>query len=118
MYYYGLTEGSFKTRFTLHKSSFNLRNRYITELSKYIWKLRDSKPSIEGVVKWEVVNRAAPYKCGSRRCDLCLTEKMVIAAANPNTTLNKRSEIMSTCRHRSKFTCALVPLLTPQRPND
>ena len=119
LHYHGHTEGAFKTRYTLHKRSFENRlHSAETELSKYLWKLWDSKPRIKGTVKWDIVKRATPYKCGSRRCDLCLTEKMVIAAADPSTSLNKRTEIMSTCRHRRKFTCEQVPRLAPLRPND
>ena len=107
--YYGLTEGPFKTRFTNHKASFRSEHhRKETELSKYMWELKDC--GLEGQVKWEIAKRAAPYKCGARRCDLCLTEKMVIAAADPTITLNKRSELVSTCRHRAKFCCSKTPL--------
>ena len=44
---------------------------------------------------------ATPYKFGTRRCDLCLTEKYVIARANQEHLLNKITEI-SKCRHRNK----------------
>ena len=37
-------------------------------------------------------------------CDLCITEKLEIALANPENLLNKRSEIVSICRHRTKHT--------------
>ena len=42
--YIGLTEGTFKQRFSQHKATFKHR-KYTnsTELSKYIWKLRDNK---------------------------------------------------------------------------
>ena len=77
-----------------------------TELSKYMWDLRDQ--GLEGEVRWEIARRAARYKCGARRCDLCLTEKVVILTADPATMLNKRSELVSTCRHRAKFRCDKV----------
>ena len=105
--YYGLTEGAFKTRFNNHAQSFRVeKHRRVTELSKYMWDLKDL--GLEGEVRWEIAKRAGPYKCGARRCDLCLTEKMVIAAADPATMLNKRSELVSTCRHRAKFRCDKV----------
>ena len=113
-FYYGLTEKDFKTRYRNHTSSFrNPTYRNNTELSKHVWTLKES--GLEPKIKWEIIRRAAPYKCGARRCDLCLTEKMIIAAANPHTTLNKRSELVSTCRHRAKFRCSKVPRLTPPR---
>ena len=106
-FYYGLTEGAFKTRYNNHSRSFRAEDqRRVTELSKHMWELRDL--GLEGEVRWEIAQRAAPYKCGSRKCDLCLTEKMVIATADPTTMLNKRSELVSTCRHRAKFRCDKV----------
>ena len=111
-HYYGLTEGEFKTRYNLHTRSFRDDTEAQTELSKYIWELKRSTPPLSANIRWEIIKHAAPYRCGSRRCDLCLTEKMVIAAADTSSTLNKRSEIMSTCRHRKKFSCEKVSLLT------
>ena len=101
-HYYGLTEGPFKTRYYNHTHSFRTKScKNDTELSKYIWDLQHSSQQYQ--IKWDIVHHAAPYKCGTRRCDVCLTEKMVIATANPATMLNKRAEIVSTCRHRAKF---------------
>ena len=101
-HYYGLTEGPFKTRFNGHTHSFRTEScRRETELSKYIWEVKDNNQPYE--INWSIAQRAAAYKCGTRRCDICLTEKTVIAAADPSSTLNKRAEIISTCRHRAKF---------------
>ena len=101
-HYYGLTEGPFKTRFNGHTHSFRTEScRRETELSKYIWELKDRNQPYK--IAWDIERRASPYKCGTRRCDICLSEKMVIALADPLSTLNKRAEIISTCRHRAKF---------------
>ena len=101
-HYYGLTEGPFKTRFNGHTHSFCTEScRRETELSKYIWELKDNNQPYE--INWSIAQHAAAYKCGTRRCDICLTEKTVIAAADPASTLNKQAEIISTCRHRAKF---------------
>ena len=43
------------------------------------------------------------YRCGSRRCEICLTEKYVIAKTNHKNLLNKRTEIISKCRYRNKY---------------
>ena len=102
-YYLGTAEDTFKTRYNNHKKSFKHRMyEKETELSKYIWSLKDK--NINFTIKWNVEARAIPYTCGSKRCDLCLTEKLLIAKADPKTLLNKRSEIISKCRHRNKFT--------------
>ena len=39
---------------------------------------------------------ASLYKCGRRDCDLCLTEKYLIARADQEQLLNKRTEIIVT----------------------
>ena len=105
--YYGASEGEFKIRYSNHTKSF--RNRqYVneTELSKYIWQLNDNR--IDFHLKWEIAAFSSPYKCGTRRCDLCLTEKLFIVRADPLILLNKRTELISKCRHRNKFTLAKV----------
>ena len=100
--YIGLTEGTFKQRFTQHKLSFNNR-KYAssTELLKYIWRLKDNDEEYN--IKWTVITKATPYNNISKRCDLCLAERLHIIKANYNTLLNKRSELISKCRHMNKY---------------
>ena len=101
-YYYGLTEGQFKIRYRNHIKSFNnFRYYHETELSKFVWDLKQSDKPFK--ISWTIVAQSATYKCGSRKCDLCLTEKLAIATANTKGCLNKRDEIMSKCRHSNKF---------------
>ena len=100
--YFGTSESEFKTRFYNHTKSF--RNRSYendSELSKYLWTLNDR--GVGYSIKWDIASKCSPYKCGTRRCDLCLTEKTFILRSDPDLTLNKRSELVSKCRHRSKF---------------
>ena len=49
----------------------------------------------------EMHKKASPCQCVSKRCDLCL-----IICADPDTLLNKRTELISRCRHRNKFLLA------------
>ena len=101
-YYYGLSASQFKLRYNNHTSSFRNQNQETdTELSKYIWHLKDRNKQFQ--IAWSIVARAPSYKCGARKCDLCLTEKLIIAQADQDSLLNKRTEIVSTCRHRNKF---------------
>ena len=105
--YYRLAQGTFKARYSVYQHSLrNEERRFSTEYSKYMWDLKDL--GLEGSTTWEIAKPAAIYKCGSRRCDLCLTEKLMIAMADSSSLFNKRSEIVSTCRHRKKFTCERV----------
>ena len=106
--YYGQCEGDFKTRYNNHTKSFKHR-KYVneTELSKHVWVLKDCNKDYK--INWCIVARAPPYKSGSRRCTLCLTEKSVITRASPRGLLNKRTELISKCRHRNKYLLCNLP---------
>ena len=98
--YYGACEGEFQFRFYKHRKSF--RNRVNeTELLKFIWQLKDESKNYN--IRWKIFMYATPYKCGTRRCDLCLTEKYVIARADQEHLLNKRTKTISKCCHRNEF---------------
>ncbi|XP_061775427.1 uncharacterized protein LOC133564911 [Nerophis ophidion] len=99
--YVGLTEGAFKTRWNNHNASF--RNQTLqnsTELSKHIWNLKDN--NVEYSITWQILASSTPYNSGNKRCNLCLKEKLFIIYHPDLSSLNKRSEIISTCRHRRK----------------
>ena len=101
--YIGLTEGSFKDRFTSHKSSFKLPSKATsTTLSGHIWQLKNS--SIEYSITWEILYSAPAYHPAIGRCLLCLKEKQAILYSGG--TLNSRSEISNTCRHKKKYSLA------------
>ena len=99
--YIRLTATPFKTRYSSHKSSFNNRDKSNqTELSKHIWKLKDEGTPYN--ITWTIKRRAQPYSPGSKKCSLCLWEKYFIITADRKNTLNSRSELVSTCRHKKK----------------
>ena len=100
--YVGLTENSFKTRFTNHKASFNHPSKKLnTELSKHIWPLKDAKINFQ--ITWKILKQAAPYNPASNRCNLCLYEKYFIICRPDLASLNKRNELITSCRHANKF---------------
>ena len=105
--YYGSCEGSFKERFTNHQKSINRKEyRKETRLSQYVWNLKDRKKQFE--IAWCIVKKCSPYKPASRKCDLCLTEKLVIVEGDSKLMLNERSEIANKCRHSNKFSYRTV----------
>ena len=105
--YIGCSESEFKTRWNNHKSSFkHAIYSDKTRLSQHIWKLKNDNENFE--IKWEIQRKSRPYANGTRKCDLCVCEKMEILRSDPRVTLNKRTEIASKCRHRSKFKVANV----------
>ena len=107
MHYYGLASTTFKERYRGHNSDIRLRHRQGTALAKHIWRLKDNNE--EYSVKWSIFRRCAPYMCGSRKCDLCLTEKAAIILADPRTLINEKSEILGTCRHRARYKYSTSP---------
>ena len=51
-------------------------------------------------IKWRIKDRAAAFNPISRKCNLCLKEKYFIIFQPEGASLNSRSELYSTCRHR------------------
>ena len=100
--YVGLTETEFKTRYNNHKNSFNNPNKKLsTELSKYIWQLKEKEA--EFGIEWSIIGQAKPYSNISKSCSLCIYEKYIIICKSRLATLNKRNELINTCRHNNKF---------------
>ena len=94
-------EGEFKLGYNNPTMSFRHKKRVNdTELSKYLWKLKEENADYN--LKWSIKAYSFPYKCGTRKCDLCLTEKMIIARSDRKKLLSKRTELVSKCRNRNK----------------
>ena len=101
-FYLGVSETPFKERFRNHKKEFTHKEyRNSTELSKYIWQLKNA--NIAPIVTWKVVTKVfSDTKVNF--CKLCLTEKVfIINALNDSQLLNKKSELINTCRHQNKL---------------
>ena len=85
-YFLGTSEDKFKTRYNNHTMPFrNGGYKKKTELSKYVWSLKHKGEDFK--IKLSVASKAFSYTCGSKRYDLCLTEKLLIAKADPRTLL-------------------------------
>ena len=100
--YIGLTGDRFKTRYNNHTCPFRDNSkRNSTELSKYIWSLKDK--NINYTVNWKVMGRAKTYSNMGKKCNLCLMEKYFIICKPETCSLNKRNELASACRHANRF---------------
>ena len=100
--YIGLTDNAFKTRYANHLQSFSNKSyENSTELSKFIWRIKHINKAFN--ISWSILSRASAYSNASKRCNLCLTEKLRIINADKSTLLNKRSELVSKCRHENKY---------------
>ena len=71
--YIGLTCGKFEDRWASHNHSLrHEKASKSTELSKYVWELKNNGIDTQPYV--EIIDRATPYKNGSKTFKLCLTE--------------------------------------------
>jgi len=113
--YVGLTENNFKTRFANNKASFNnLSKRMSTELSKHVWNRKDNNTNFQ--ITYKILKHCIAYKPPSKRCNLCLREKYFIIWKPHLRTLNKRHQLVSSCRHTVKFMLQISsPLLLHNR---
>ena len=90
--YYGTYKKNFKEGYSIHTASFrNKSKEKNTELSKYIWELKNS--SINYDLKCSsIACKSHPCNGGTRKCDLCLAEKLAIIKADPEPLLNTYDE--------------------------
>lgn len=101
--YIGVSEPKCKVRIGNHKKSFNNR-RYEkdSELSKYVWTLKDQ--GVDYSIGWFILKKTSGYNNKTHTCNLCLTEKLLISEhKDKDKLLNKRSELVSKCRHENKY---------------
>ena len=100
--YLGVSETTFKVRYGNHKQSFTKQHhKNDTELSKEYWKVKQLNGTPR--IKWKVLKKCHAYNQKKRQCILCLNEKYEIACYKGDNLLNKRTEILGTCRHRNKY---------------
>ena len=98
-HYTGLTGGSFKKRWSAHESNFRLKQKKTT-LSAHVCKLEEEGKQY--TIKWDIMDRAPVYNPVTRKCRLCLKEIFYILFRPDSASLNNRSELFNTCRHRKQ----------------
>ena len=100
--YMGICATTFKLRYANHKKSFN-HEIYKTnsELSAEIWRLKNMGKQF--FLQWNIQKSSVPYTPETKRCNLCMSEKIEIALHEGKNLLNKRNEIISRCLHRKRF---------------
>ena len=108
--YYGLAGGPFKDRYRNHVKSFkHEKYKNETQLSKYVWDLKET--NTQYTLSWEIAKKSNTNVRRSGSCNLCLEEKLLIITNKA--AINKRSEILSKCRHRNR-----PPRKPPKRQTD
>ena len=100
-FYYGISDTPFKERYENHKTSFRHRSRLTApDLSKYYWKLDDNDAVPR--IKFSIAQRVKGNTF-INNYNLCLSEKtFIIRNLDDIDMLNKRSELISKCRHINK----------------
>ena len=94
-------EPPFKLRYNNHTQSFkHEKYQNSTELSKHIWQLKRNKKSF--TINWSKASRAQSYNSESKRCNLCLTEKLHILNVEKHSLLTN-DPLISKCCHENKF---------------
>ena len=103
MIYTGMTKNSFKQRWCVHNATIEKRppKEKVTTLSEYVWKLKDQ--NIPFKITWSIKSKAYAFSSRSKRCDLCISEKLTILLTNPRQNLNQRTELLSKCPHKRAF---------------
>ena len=86
---------------TVKSSPNNIKYQTDTELSNEYWNIISATKTSN--VSWEMLGTQKPYNQSSKRCLLCLNEKLVIALHKAENMLNKTSEIISKFRRRNKY---------------
>ena len=110
-----ICETTLKKRYANHKKSFNFINsKNDTTLSIEYWNLKQKQQAPR--LTWEIKGQYKAYNPTLKKCNLCLNEKLAIIDDPDKNLLNKRSEVISQCRHRNKF--KLVNLASCKTPND
>ena len=56
------------------------------------------------------MRKCLPYNYNSKKCHLCLNEKLEIALYEGENLLNKKTELISKCRHKTS-SCYCVMIL-------
>ena len=100
--YKGIAETAIKQRIKNHEKSFiHCKYRSDSALSIEYWNIKNKGGIPE--VKWKILRKCQGYNPQSKRCVLCLSEKLEILENLGTNQLNKRNEIVSKCRHQSKY---------------
>ena len=73
--YVGLTDTDFKARFANHNQSFrNVVHSNQTELSKYVWRLKNAKVNYS--IAWKILGRARAYSNSTKEMQLMYTREI------------------------------------------
>ena len=82
-----------------------------TDPSNYVWSLKDQDIAFD--IKWTVLRKAAACRKTTRRGNFYIAELLEIMKADEDQSLNRRSELVSKCRHENLFCLCNLPPWIP-----
>ena len=102
LFCYGIVESDFRFRYSNHTMSFrHFCHICDTELSRYLWQLLNS--NIRFDLYWSKQTNMFHCKNIGLIDIICISQKsQLFSRSDPKLLLNKRTELISKCRHRNK----------------
>ena len=100
--YKGIRSTTWKERYGNHRKAF--RNDYYEKdsaLSEEVWNIK--RKDGQYTIQCQKHQNFPSYTPKMMKCSLCMNEKLETALHKGDDLLNKRSEIISQCRHRNRF---------------
>ena len=98
-----MSEPPLRYRVATHKHSFK-HDRNGTTLCEKVKELKSKE--IEAKVTFSILEQKPAYSPETKRCQLCTAEKYNIIYSELENKLNKKTEIIGKCRHKTKFKLA------------
>ena len=100
--YVRLTEGTFNiVNINYPSTTENMLAPHQAKGAKHIWKLKGNKEYYK--ISWSIISSESAYGNISKRCNLCLAEKLYIIKGYKASNLNKRAQLISKCRNENKY---------------
>ena len=100
--YVRLTEGTFNiVNINYPSTTGNMLGPHQAKVAKHIWKLKGNKEYYK--ISWSIISSESAYDNISKRCNLCLAEKLYIIKGYKASNLNKRAQLISKCRNENKY---------------
>ena len=91
-----------KSRYYAHNGSFRYPERRTeTTLSEHIWELTGQ--NLNYIINWKIIEKSHAFNPVTLQCKLCLSEIYQFIINPIQASLNRRLEVLSSCRHIQKF---------------
>ena len=72
-----------------------------------------NRKNVTPAVTWEILQTAKAYSDITKKCSLCLHEKLaIISYPYPDELLNRRPELVTKCRHENKLPLKIFNITT------